>query len=153
MSVQSEPGKGSSYFDFDNHSKANAVIGHDNTYHGAASADPEFLYQEGRSFHMGNFNAAAGGDAMGAEHCRAEPAGNAVPCLMQIEGSAYIKNLTTTGLRCATAGTGSPKLNLCSEVAGLQETVAKQAQQLTAQAEQIARLEQAVASLLRAEKD
>lgn len=32
-----EPGAGSSYFDFDNRSEANAVIGHDNTFHGASS--------------------------------------------------------------------------------------------------------------------
>ena len=36
VSVQAEPGGMTSYFDFDNRSEANAVIGHDNTPHGAA---------------------------------------------------------------------------------------------------------------------
>ena len=56
VSVQAEPGGLTSYFDFDNRSEANAVIGHDNCPHGSSSHDPAFLYQEGRSFHMGNFN-------------------------------------------------------------------------------------------------
>ena len=58
VSVQAEPGGMTSYFDFDNRSEANAVIGHDNTPHGAASQDPSFLYQEGRSFHMGTYPAS-----------------------------------------------------------------------------------------------
>ena len=85
---------------------------------------------------------------MGAEHCIAEPAGNEVPCLMQIEGTAYIKNLTTFGLRCATAEKGSPKLDLCSEVSGLRKQVAEQKRELQEQKERIARLEKALESLL-----
>jgi hypothetical protein len=151
VSVQAEPGAGSSYFSFDNRSEANAVIGHDNTAHGAASADPSFLYQEGRSFHMGNFRQSAGGDAMGAEHCVAEPAGNAVPCLMQIEGTAYIKNLTAFGLRCASKG--GPKVDVCGDVELLREKAATQERQLKEQEGRIARLEQALASLLKTRKN
>ena len=87
MSVQAEPGAGSSYFDFDNRSEANAVIGHDNCEHGAASQDPAFLFQEGRSFHMGNFNSSSPGGAKGIDFTRT----------MQIQGTAWIQNLTHGG--------------------------------------------------------
>lgn len=87
VSVQAEPGPGSRYFDFDNASEANAVIGHDNTFSGAASQDPRFLYQEGRTFHMGNFNSSAPGGAAGFDYART----------MQVQGSAWIQNLTHGG--------------------------------------------------------
>jgi hypothetical protein len=149
VSVQAEPGGGSSYFDFDNRSEANAVIGHDNTPHGAASQDPAFLYQEGRSFHMGNFNSSSeGGAALGAEHCIDPVKGNEVPCLMQIEGSAYIRNVTAVGLRCALAKAGSPKVDLCEEVETLRQTVTTQEEQLHAQEARIGKLEEALRLLM-----
>ena len=87
VSVQAEPGQGSVYFDFDNRSEANAVIGHDNTFHGAASEDPAFLFQEGRTFHMGNFNSSSPGGAKGIDFSRT----------MEIHGTAWIQNLTHGG--------------------------------------------------------
>ena len=152
VSVQAEPGGMTSYFDFDNHSEANAVIGHDNTPHGAASQDPSFLYQEGRSFHMGNFNQSSeDGEALSAEHCRGK-AGNAVPCLMQIEGTAYVRNLTTVGLRCAAAKSGSAAAtDLCAvggEVGELREVVASQGARLAEQEARIAKLERALEALM-----
>ena len=152
VSVQAEPGGLTSYFDFDNRSEANAVIGHDNCPHGGSSQDPSFLYQEGRSFHMGNFNQTSeDGGALGAEHCLGK-AGNPAPCLMQIEGSAYIKNLTTLGLRCATASLGSDKMDLCTvgdEMDQLRKIVASQDARIAEQDARIAKLERALELILK----
>ena len=145
VSVQAEPGGLTSYFDFDNRSEANAVIGHDNCPHGGSSQDPAFLYQEGRSFHMGNFKQSDSGSFLGAEHCTSS-VGKAASCLMQIEGSAYIRNLTTAGLRCAKGST-----DLCAfgdEVAELRNTVASQKKQIIEQGARIDKLERALAKLL-----
>lgn len=150
VSVQAEPGGLTSYFDFDNRSEANAVIGHDNCPHGGSSQDPAFLYQEGRSFHMGNFNQSGSGASLGAEHCTSIE-GKAASCLMQIEGSAFIKNLTTVGLRCATGST-----DICAvedEIAELRGTVASQEAQIAEQGARIDNLERALAILLQDKDD
>ena len=148
VSVQAEPGGDTSYFDFDNHSEANAVIGHDNCPHGGSSQDPAFLYQEGRSFHMGNFNTTSEtGGALGAEHCFGK-AGNAEPCVVQIEGSAYIRNLTTFGLRCASKGFKTDLCDMGDEVGTLRKVVASQEDRIAKQEARMATLERALEALL-----
>eukprot|EP01051_Picozoa_sp_SAG22_P024438 SAG22_NODE_6775_length_812_cov_1.443198_2_plen_105_part_00 len=98
---------------------------------------------------MGNFNSSSeGGAALGAEHCIDPVKGNEVPCLMQIEGSAYIRNVTAVGLRCALAKAGSPKVDLCEEVGALRRTVTAQEAKLHVQDARIAKLEQALQLLL-----
>ena len=151
VSVQAEPGGLTSYFDFDNRSEANAVIGHDNCPHGSSSHDPAFLYQEGRSFHMGNFNQsdAEDGGSLGAEQC-IDHAGKAGRCLMQIAGPGYIQNLTTSALRCATGST--PTSDLCGvsdEVAKLRDTVVSQEARIIEQDARITKLERALNLLMR----
>lgn len=98
---------------------------------------------------MGNFNSSSKeGARMGAEHCIDPIRGNEVPCLMQIEGSAYIRNVTAVGMRCAPAKAGSQNVNVCEEVGALRRMVSAQEAQLQAQEARIAKLEQALQMLL-----
>lgn len=130
VSVQAEPGIGSSYFDFDSRSEANAVIGHDNTYNGASSQDPAFLYQEGRTFHMGNFNTSSPG---GAPLYRAGQ-------VVNIQGAAYVRNLTSATIKCGGAGgqdlcvaqraAAEETAELRSEVVGLRAEVSELKEQI-----------------------
>lgn len=138
------------------------MIGHDNCAHGGSSADPAFLYQEGRSFHMGNFGSAAdGGSPLYAEHCTnpTGPKGNKIPCMMQIEGQAYIRNITTASLHCTGSGE-NPPVDACAEMVELRGTVAAQEERLVAQeallAEQagrIAKLEKGLREVLQLDGD
>ena len=106
---------------------------------------------------MGNFNQSdseGGGSALGAEQC-INNEGTPTRCLMQIEGSAYIKNLTTSGMRCATDLTNSSETDLCvvaDEITVLRQTVASQETRIMEQDARIAKLERALDMFLQGSK-
>ena len=84
---------------------------------------------------------------LGAEHCFGT-AGNAVPCVVQIEGSAYIRNLTTLGLRCASKGFETDLCAMGDEVGRLRKVVASQEARIAKQEARMTTLERALATLL-----
>ena len=104
MSVQSEPGRNSTYFDFDEHSLWNTVIGQDGTFDqsyecptvqpggtaaqcaGPTTRDPRFIYMQHGQLHIGDFNTTLPG--------KASPPRLDWRYQLQVEGRGYIRSLT-----------------------------------------------------------
>ena len=58
--IQAEPGPGSRYFDVDEHSLWNTILGHDNCDNPSISRDPGFVFMSSGQLHLGNFNTSVG---------------------------------------------------------------------------------------------
>lgn len=84
-----EPGPGSRYYDFDNYSSANTLIGHDNTYHGGTTHDSSFTYLSAGMLRLGDFNASSAHQPKDGPW--KPPTGKST--VLQVEGLGYIKNL------------------------------------------------------------
>lgn len=136
VSVQAEPGVGSRYFDFDERCNANAVIGHDNTYHGSVSQDKSFLYQAGSSLHMGNFNSSS-------------PSGGPLYLpgkTVNIQGAAYIRNLTSATIECGGAG-GEGGTDLCAAQRAAEDATAELQSEVVGLKAEVSELKEQVARL------
>ena len=86
-----EPGPGSLYYDFDEFSSANTLIGHDNTYRGGVSHDPAFTYLSAGTLRIGDFNSSQSHDHLPPSGPWKPPQDSTV--VLQVEGLGYIKSL------------------------------------------------------------
>jgi hypothetical protein len=86
-----EPGPGSLYYDFDEFSTANTLIGHDNTYRGGVTHDPAFTYLSSGTLRIGDFNSSQSHDHLPPSGPWKPPQGSTV--VLQVEGLGYIKSL------------------------------------------------------------
>ena len=93
--VQSEPG-GGQLLSFDNRSEANTVVGHDNTPHGSQVKDKAFTWVDGGRVNIGDFSDT-------------DPeAGLYGGRQLNVQGKAYIKDLSHGLPRMATSTSKSP---------------------------------------------
>lgn len=86
MSVLAEPGVGSQYFDFDQHSLWNTVIGQDNCFRKSASRDTNFMWLQQGKVRVGDFNTTLNSTGAPPQLEQLE---------LQVEGHGYIRQLST----------------------------------------------------------